>query len=585
MSDRVATLFSQRVLREMAGERTFQRGAEYAAGGRVRELIEQAGEITADVRGTRRYRVRLWPEKGSLAYACTCPIGSEGEFCKHCVAVGLVWLSGQESASDRLSEPVPRAATLDNIRAHLAGRSKDSLVELVMDQAAQDDQLYKRLLLETASRGRKGPELATFRAAIDRAVDPGDFVDYRSAYAYATGIDAVIDSLERLLREGHAESVVELTEHAVTAVDEAMESVDDSDGLLGGVLQRLGDLHHAACLGARPHPVKLAGRLFEREMSLDSDTFFEAAARYTDVLGAEGLATYRKLAEAEWKRVRPLGPGEEDPDQDGRRFRITHVMETLARQSGDLETLVAVKNRDLSDAFAYLEIAELYRQAGQSDRALEWAERGVAAFPTKTDSRLRVFLADEYHRRGRHEEAMALIWADYSEDPSLENYKALKAHADRIRAWSGWRDRALALLREAAGRGDRETGVRRPAWTMGPDHSDLVRVFLWEKDGEAAWREAISGGCSADLWLDLAAKREALHPEDAVPIYQAAVERTVMLKSNAAYEQALHLVAKVGRLMTRLGRDADFTAYLGSVRAAHKPKRNFMKLLDRSYPR
>ncbi len=164
---------------------------------------------------------------------------------------------------------------------------------------------------------------------------------------------------------------MELTEHAVTAVDEAMGSVDDSDGLLGGVLQRLGDLHHAACLRARPHPVKLAGRLFEREMSVDSDTFFEAAARYTDVLGAEGLTTYRKLAEAEWKRVRPVGPGEEDPDQGGRRFRITHVMETLAGQSGDLETLIAVKNRDLSDAFAYLEIAELCRQAGQSDRALE----------------------------------------------------------------------------------------------------------------------------------------------------------------------------------------------------------------------
>ncbi len=198
---------------------------------------------------------------------------------------------------------------------------------------------------------------------------------------------------------------------------------------------------------------------------------------------------------------------------------------------------------------------------------------------------MRVFLADEYHRRGRHAEAVALIWADHSEDPSLENYKALKAHANRTRAWSGWRDRALALLREAAGRGDRETGVRRPAWTRRPDHPDLVRVFLWEKDVEAAWREAISGGCSADLWLDLAAKREARHPEDAVPIYQAAVERTVMLKSNAAYEQAIHLVGKVGRLMTRLGRDANFTAYVGSVRAVHKPKRNFMKLLDRTYPR
>jgi hypothetical protein len=33
--------------------------------------------------------------------------------------------------------------------------------------------------------------------------------------------------------------------------------------------------------------------------------------------------------------------------------------------------------------------------------------------------------------------------------------------------------------------------------------------------------------------------------------------------------------------MIRLGREADFAAYVSSVRAAHKPKRNFMKLLDR----
>ena len=33
--------------------------------------------------------------------------------------------------------------------------------------------------------------------------------------------------------------------------------------------------------------------------------------------------------------------------------------------------------------------------------------------------------------------------------------------------------------------------------------------------------------------------------------------------------------------MIQLGRKADFAPYLESVRAAHKPKRNFMKLLER----
>jgi hypothetical protein len=33
---------------------------------------------------------------------------------------------------------------------------------------------------------------------------------------------------------------------------------------------------------------------------------------------------------------------------------------------------------------------------------------------------------------------------------------------------------------------------------------------------------------------------------------------------------------------TSLGKDADFTAYVGGVRAAHRQKRNFMKLLDQA---
>ncbi len=96
----------------------------------------------------------------------------------------------------------------------------------------------------------------------------------------------------------------------------------------------------------------------------------------------------------------------EDAAQYGRRYRITSIMEALARANGDVESLVAIKSRDLSSAYSFLKIAEIYREAGQHDRALEWAERGALAFPDKTDSRLREFLAEEYHRRHRHAEAM-----------------------------------------------------------------------------------------------------------------------------------------------------------------------------------
>lgn len=111
---------------------------------------------------------------------------------------------------------------------------------------------------------------------------------------------------------------------------------------MGGILERLQDLHHKAYKKAKPDPEALARRLFEWELRTDYDTFYGAAETYADVLGERGLAVYRKLAEAEWAKVPARGPGREHPEKYGKRFRITHIVETLARQTGDMEAVVAI---------------------------------------------------------------------------------------------------------------------------------------------------------------------------------------------------------------------------------------------------
>jgi hypothetical protein len=70
----------------------------------------------------------------------------------------------------------------------------------------------------------------------------------------------------------------------------AIESVDDSDDAMGGILQRLQEIHHSACAKAASDPEGLATRLFEWELRTDWDTFFGAADTYADVLGEKGLA-------------------------------------------------------------------------------------------------------------------------------------------------------------------------------------------------------------------------------------------------------------------------------------------------------
>ncbi|MGH9167984.1 MAG: hypothetical protein ACRD02_09185 [Acidimicrobiia bacterium] len=110
----------------------------------------------------------------------------------------------------------------------------------------------------------------------------------------------------------------------------------------------------------------------------------------------------------------------------------------------------------------------------------------------------------------------------------------------------------------------------------------MVQVFLWEGDIEAAWAEAVEGDCSERLWMELAGLREDDHPAEVLPVYQTQVERTVHQKNNRAYAEAVRLLERIEGLMSRLGRDEEFGEYVAGVRAAHKPKRNFMKLLDQT---
>jgi uncharacterized Zn finger protein len=568
------------VLRRLAGPGSYGRGEDYFAAGRVRSLDEQeAGTVLAEVRGSATYSVRLWDENGELAYSCTCPRGDDGEFCKHCVAVGLAVLAGAVKPP-RTRRP-KRRVTLEDVREYLDREDKGALVELLMERAVWDETLREQLVLRTAkSRKRRGVDVEAMKEALDEAIEPGAFLAWNEVGAYARGVEEAIATLASLLEEGHAAEAVELAEHALGAVERAMGSLDDSDGHMGSVLDRLQELHHRACAEARPDAVELARRLFERETSSGYDVFDGAAVTYADILGKEGVAEYRRLAAERWDKVPAIGPGERDPERYGRRFRLSSIMMGLARMDGDVEAQVEVLKKDLSQAYDFLKIAEVCRDAGRSGLALEWAEKGLAAFPERTDPRLSEFVAEEYHRRERHAEAMALMWAAFSERPGLEEYRNLKRHADRAGAWGSWRERAWELLRQRV-QSRRQVASRTP-WTAPADHSILVEVLLWEGDMEAAWNEARTGGCSEALWMALAERREEEHPEDAVPIYQRHVDLTLRHAHKDAYVDAVKLLKRVRQAMRRAGTGQAFRDYLHSIRAAHARKRNFMRLLDRA---
>lgn len=400
---------------------------------------------------------------------------------------------------------------------------------------------------------------SAIRLAFQRAIRTGGFVPYAEAGGWAEGIDSVITSVEQLLTTSEAEAAIELCESALKSLSKAIQQVDDSDGNFQDLRDRLEDIHHRACQQCAPDVRALAKRLFAMELRCDFDVFDRAATRYADILGPAGLAVYRKLAEAEWAKV---------PQRDHRSkgtinndFRITRIMEAQAELTGDVEQLVAVLRRDLSHPYDYLQIAEAYRDAGRNEAAVQWAEQGVKIFSQRPDSRLQQFLAEEYHRLGRHDEAMKLAWAVFIARPCMETYGELERHARHTDAWPMWREKAIAEIR---GRAER-------------DNTLLVEIALHEGDADWAWTEA-QAGCSAHMLFKVAEQRQRTHPADAGRVYLTLAQREI---PRSRYEDAVQLLVKAAALLAEAGQHGDFAEQLDKLRTKYKLKRNLIREIER----
>jgi len=578
------------MLLEAAGRVYFARGEEYFDMGAVQAVRERDGIIRATVHGTQPYKVGLMLSAGEVDGKCTCPLGQDREFCKHLVATGLQYIEQQESSrtSKRKSKPITPA----KVESYLSKQDAHDLVRLIMEQADIDDEFYAMLKLRVAAEAASS-NTSEMRRVLKQAMTIRDFVSWRDTSTYIRGIDRVLDQLRTMLTPQHAAGVIELVEYAMDLWEENIGRIDDSDGCMGMLRDDLHQLHFEACTMARPDPVELAERIAQRTIASEWEMFYGSYETYRDIFGATGCARYREIVEAKWKQLPRFGPGEDDSSAYERYFTLDRMMLSIAEGEGDLDLVIQVMSRDLSHGYGYLQIAERCKKARRQKLALEWAEKGLAAFPENPDSRLRSFLADSYVRAKRPEDAMAMIWANFEVRASLETYQELTTFAKKLKCREFWREKALAHVRyrlknrkveferEYGADSDAKPSSRRYWTPQPPDHSVLVEILLWEKRDDEAWMEAQAGGCSERLLRELAKRREAEHAQDAAKIYQALVDPLIRHKNNKSYQEAVGFMHKVHGLMVKLGQEREFVAWMQAIKTEHKRKRNFIKYVER----
>ncbi|MFE2558388.1 SWIM zinc finger domain-containing protein [Streptomyces sp. NPDC059352] len=551
--------FSEDGLRRLAGPRSFERGVGYLPSVFALEISERS--ITATVEGTDTYEVELTECATGVTGRCDCPYGQEGNFCKHCVAVGLAVLRQTESVPQQRAAAASRGRRLTT---WLESRSRDELLCLVREQIAADRDLRRRLEVRAAAAG---DDLGAVREHIVGLLDTRPFarygyVEYADARAYGLQAAEAVSALSTLTETGRAAEAVEAARGAIEALARTYGEIDDSDGVIGDVANSLATVHLEACRTARPDPEPTADWLVDHLLGDLSDATDIHLPDYADVLGAAGLARAHERAAAAL-RDNPKGWAER------------YLMEQLMRAEGSVDALIALHATDLAPSgVTHLQIAQELDRAGRPAEALEWAERGLleAEPGLGPETRLVDFVCERYTRTGRAADVVAVRRDVLLRRRSLATYQDLRRAARSADRWNETeRTRALDALRTDA----------RLRENRGPSGSALVDALLDDGDHEAAWQAAEEGYADSRQWLALADRTRDHRPADALTVYLRLIGPLLTRTGDATYEQLTELLLSARACHRALGTENAFTAYMTTLRAAQKRKRNLLALLNR----
>jgi uncharacterized Zn finger protein len=552
------TRFDVDTLRQLAGSKTFARGQEYFEDDEVELLVVEPGRVLAQVTGSEDYRTELRGRGETIDGRCTCPAFVEWGFCKHMVAVGL--------AANAVGEAeVDGGGALSRIREHLKTKSVDALAEIIVQMAEQDTKLFRKLeLAATSLDGDDAAVEARLQKVVDGATRTGSYIDYESVPEWAAGVEEALQTIESLVSDSRAALALKLAERAIDRIERALGSIDDSDGYCGALLHQAAEVHLAAVTAIQPDPIQLARDLFKREMDDEYDVFSGAVAHYGEVLGERGLAEYRRLAERAWQKPPARSASRANQDSSAERGQLRSILDFFAERDGDTDARIALRTKDLSSSFDYLQLAEFCLKHDRTQDALKFAEDGLWMFEDgRQDQRLVVFTSELLAKLGRNGDAESHLWRAFEKAPTLDLYKRLR----KIGGEAAHR-RALQSL---------ETSCRQKNFVAWQSPANLlVEILLQEKAFDEAWAIFRKFGGSIGTKEKLVHATERTHPSEAIELYTASVEHLAKLGGSGSYSEAAKLIARMAELRPA----AEQKAYILSLKVRHGRKRNFMKLLE-----
>lgn len=194
-------------VRERCTEAVFERGITYHEEGRIRRLSRFGRTVTARVRGSRVYEVRL--DLSTYDPRCTCPYDGPGD-CKHAVAVLL-----------ELTDGLPPDGT-ERIDSILEDARTEELRDFLRDEFVHDPRMRERFFAhfgETVETSAGG-----YRDEIDRLF--GEHADESGIVVEAIDFTPLTDLATRYRQHGNYRRAATIYRELARGIEENVRRVD-----------------------------------------------------------------------------------------------------------------------------------------------------------------------------------------------------------------------------------------------------------------------------------------------------------------------------------------------------------------------
>lgn len=208
-------------IQDLCTAAVYERGETYLSEGRIQQLTRFDETVTAVVRGSHDYDVRLDLAADELDPYCSCPYDGPG-VCKHVVAVLL-----------RLRDDFPADAS-ERVEAVLADAETDDLREFLRDEFQSSQALLNRFLAQFGESPTQS--IDEFRAEVNRLFEETD-PEYPVVFS-PIDFSELFDLADTYRAQGEFRSAATVYRGLVEGLDDNMNHVDGAYDHFAQAFQR-----------------------------------------------------------------------------------------------------------------------------------------------------------------------------------------------------------------------------------------------------------------------------------------------------------------------------------------------------------